>query len=145
MNFKNFVKSLLLAWVVVALAACSKKNKAAPVVEQIIPVKGDPMVFVQGTALDSASGIPIEFAQDPSQKWSMYRRVFAETPQVDYDQMLKTQQPADKEKTKAYKDSLVYLTFKDMGSGKFWLETEDKLFRIKLERHGERLLLENFS
>jgi hypothetical protein len=74
------------------LTACPSKNSHQSSGE-IIPVKGDPMVFIKGTQGDTESGLPLSLLSENSE-WTIYSRGFQATKQ---EQPKETQDALEKD------------------------------------------------
>ncbi len=146
-------KSICFLIMILFLSACPSKNDSAPVSAQLIPVKGNPMVFVEGTVMDSESGINAAIIEESlDEEWVVNIRGFFEEKQevVDSMQAARQRQVApDSDLVSKISDSVKKYKFKEINddaeSAKhFSLEEEtesDEGTKFEFQKNGDSYLL----
>lgn len=128
-----------------AVVGCSEKNNPPPPVE-VIPVKGNPMVFVEGTDMDTSQGLPELMALDSEQKWMVHTRVFMEDKQREMDESIKGQQPITADGAEKIKDSVETAKFtKEDNGSDYGITFFQGKIKIIFASFGDQLFVKNFA
>ena len=110
------------------------------------------MVFLNGVTKDMTSGIPFSIVAEPDTKWNLYITGLSQEEQLDFDKVLKEQQPENLSQTQKFKDGVslyqMAQTANVRGEYVFSIvesKIKDLLLNFHFKKFGDRLVLSDLS
>ena len=109
-NVKSLCARLCLTALSFFLLSACKDNSSALVQEKIVPIKGDPLAFIDGAKTNSTSGLPISLFSGEG-KWIVRAIEFRTQKQLEFDENQSLEQGNEattQDKTEATKKGVIY-------------------------------------